>query len=111
MSKFIDNIVADPTGQHCYVPEAMKMTMEETEDSLYQHIMLKEYNVGVRWNIKFRCEEGHVEEGLRNVIEKLKRDVYGELYDKVSDIEQAYYEHDRDAMLKHIRALKKEVFD
>jgi hypothetical protein len=114
MSKFIDNIKAKFTGRERMASSpVMTMTADRAiSDNAYFSNpvpILREYTISVGYHQKVYCRPSELDRVMDTYIRALKREVYGEFLDRVSKIEIAVYEDDRDAALAHLRDLLVEV--
>jgi hypothetical protein len=114
MSKFIGSIVNDMTGHR--VPDTW------AEDRIAAHItkigpiegtLLEERELSVCWRQRYSYQTparpGVLETLTKNVIEQLKRDIYGDLRDLVLELERAIYSREGREAERIIGLIRKEI--
>lgn len=112
MSKFIDAVTAELTGNRYPVLEHMTIVQKWSDDATaFNSAMTYEYDIGVTWKVRTHCDKAALQHVTRNVLRQLREAVYGEFRDRVLRLERAVWEHDREKILMETRDLVREVME
>ena len=112
MSKFIDSLVSKDTGKLNYPQGRLQFKIDEIPEFTYMmDNPQSEYRFEVNWGVMVRCYPKDLAKITENVLHQLKRDVYGEFYDKILSLERAMYEANEEKMLEYLRDLKKIIME
>ena len=112
MSKFIEAIKAEITYPKKYkaiLPSIPLLTVEEKINTSFFDLRVLEYFIGVHYGVKISCEEKVLEEAKKTVIRSLVSDLYGDLLDKLRDLELAIYERDLTKAHEALHILRAEI--
>lgn len=112
MSKFIDAVKEQFTGNVSMIFEPLKTTLKDiSSTSIEDPRNMREYNIEVRWGSVVECEPRDLSNMLKNFIRELKEVVYGDLRNRIIDLERSLYQHDEEKMRMLMRDILREIFE
>jgi hypothetical protein len=109
MSRFIDNVQAQFTGQKRVKKTPLSVSIEDVS-VIEMPVLQKEYEIGVTYKRRIWCEHKDLPRMMDNLIRDLRHEIYADIKNRVSRLERAVYANDEEKIMPEIRDIIREVF-
>lgn len=110
MSKFIDSIICEPTGQR------KTGWYSRTFRKIKETVLPPDFNPGLQqftfeagYKEVFCCKAGMFDAAFKMAVRQLHECIYGEFRLKLMAVERAIYEHDEEAAFEAIQEIYREI--
>lgn len=106
---FIDKIEAKLTGRRS--AEDVPLLAVDIKRPIRPELMsiLDEYRIKIEYGAYFTCKASELPHCIKNVVESLRREVYGDFHAKLLKLQRATYNQKREMQLKLIDELLREI--